>query len=80
MRRRATSLKEGPLIAAKTSVGAAMGRAFGSNSEREVKGMRGWCVGFGLDTPGVVAKAAKTHLRVKVKAVAFNQYGAKRHV
>ena len=56
-----------------TSVGAAVGRTFGSNSEREAKGMRGWCAGFGLDTPGVVAKAAKTHRMVKVKAVASNQ-------
>ena len=54
-------------------VGAAVGRTFGSNSEREAKGMRGWCAGFGLDTPGVVAKAAKTHRMVKVKAVASNQ-------
>jgi hypothetical protein len=64
----------------KTSVGAAVSRAFGSNSEREMKGMRGWCAGFDLDTPDVVAKAAKTDFLVKVKAVALNQYSAKRHV
>jgi hypothetical protein len=44
----------------KTSVGAAVSRAFGSNSEREAKGMRGWCAELNLYTPGVVAKAAKT--------------------
>jgi hypothetical protein len=80
MRRRVKNLMEGPLMVVATSVDAAVGRTFGSNSEREVKGMRGWCAGFGLDTPGVVAKAAKTHQKVKVKAVASNQYGAKRHV
>jgi hypothetical protein len=67
-------------MATKTSVGAAMCRTFGSNSERGAKGMRGWCADFNLVTPGVVAKAAKTHWKVKVKAVALNQYGAKRHV